>query len=529
MPKLTDPSILEVTTLSDFDLVHNVDVSDLTDPDGTSKKIKAINLSKALNGLIGIIPVTTASDLPSAILGVRQLEAKRYLFADFIDIGTDSLRGDPSGNTRLEFVTLNSGISYSGTGSMFVGDSGSLVIREGVFIAPNGSYFDFDNSLECYIFNSIFLSSANASNIKCNVFVTKFTSFYDFGDGFIFNDRTDGQFRTQVILSETGFSFSKNNSTTILDFQGSKIPSIFFERSSSEIQTNEVLFNFSEDLKINNTQIVVRGATLLATLQGSIFATNSLDEKYIYATFNGNLGDIPNSVTSAKFAFIGNSQETTITAIGTATKIATNVDIIPSSLSRILMQDVATLNFTTDIFTTTFNHGLANNDRVFLKAYTAGDSGTLPPELNETTEYFVINTAANTFQLSLTQGGGAINFSTNGTGIIHYRHNTGVSRSFQFIYNGIEPVTLSLKGWLGLINTQNSFDDMKGSIHKIGLDGSITLAQIGSPANTNNARLDSSSVMDTITLASGEGLNIRISNDDALNDITARQFLFNIN
>jgi hypothetical protein len=525
MPKLTDPSILEVTTLADGDLIHNVDVSDLTDVGGTSKKINFGNFKSSLKLSDKVVLVNSIADLPTASLGIIQLEPKRYLFNDFIDIGTDSLQGDPSGNTRIEFTTLNQGIQYSGTGSMIVGDSGSLIINKGVLIAPNGSYFDFDNSLQCYIFDSIFLSSANASNIKCDIFTTKFCSFYDYGDGFIFNDRTDGQFRTQVVLGEVGLSSSKNNPTTILDFLGSKIVSIFIEQSSSEIQTNETLFNFSQDLKINNTEIVVRGCTTLGQVQGTLFQAGSLDDTNVYSTFNGNLGLIPNSVVSGEFFVTGNSAITNITAISANTRINTDANITASFLSRLLMQDVVTLNFTTDILTVGFNHGMVNNDRIFLKAYTAGDSGTLPPELDETTEYFVINATATTFQLSLTQGGSAINFTTNGTGIIHYRHNTGVSRSFQIIYSGTETVTLTVLGWGDLINNQNSFDDMRTVVMNIASNGVVTERRAGSVMNTNNARQSASNNPTKIRLNTGEGFSVRVRNDSAVNDLQVNQLL----
>lgn len=53
-------------------------------------------------------------------------------------------------------------------------------------------------------------------------------------------------------------------------------------------------------------------------------------------------------------------------------------------------------------------HGLINGDRVQLST-----TGALPSGLNTTTEYFVVSAATNTFQLSLTLGGAAIN--TSGT------------------------------------------------------------------------------------------------------------------
>lgn len=65
----------------------------------------------------------------------------------------------------------------------------------------------------------------------------------------------------------------------------------------------------------------------------------------------------------------------------------------------------------TDTFTANA-HGLADGTRVWVSA------GTMPTGFSTSTNYFVINSAANTFQLSATQGGVAVNASTAGAGIL---------------------------------------------------------------------------------------------------------------
>lgn len=56
-------------------------------------------------------------------------------------------------------------------------------------------------------------------------------------------------------------------------------------------------------------------------------------------------------------------------------------------------------------------HPMQNGDKVAFKATT----GTLPTEITQDYEYFVINANANDFQISLTSGGSAFNFTDNGT------------------------------------------------------------------------------------------------------------------
>lgn len=60
---------------------------------------------------------------------------------------------------------------------------------------------------------------------------------------------------------------------------------------------------------------------------------------------------------------------------------------------------------------TRLNHGLDNNDIIQLTT-----NGTLPAPFAVTTDYFVVNKTIDTFQLSLTSGGPAINSTTAGSG-----------------------------------------------------------------------------------------------------------------
>jgi len=74
-----------------------------------------------------------------------------------------------------------------------------------------------------------------------------------------------------------------------------------------------------------------------------------------------------------------------------------------------------TATFTADNTTDTFTsaaHGLSNGTIVMVK--NAG--GALPAGLSANTQYYVISAATNTFQLSLTSGGAAVDITTNGTG-----------------------------------------------------------------------------------------------------------------
>lgn len=64
----------------------------------------------------------------------------------------------------------------------------------------------------------------------------------------------------------------------------------------------------------------------------------------------------------------------------------------------------------TDAFTSAA-HGLSNGDRVVLTT-----SGTLPAGLSTFTPYYVVGATTNTYQVALTSGGSAINFTSAGSG-----------------------------------------------------------------------------------------------------------------
>lgn len=91
-------------------------------------------------------------------------------------------------------------------------------------------------------------------------------------------------------------------------------------------------------------------------------------------------------------------------------QVYTGGDSARAQLGSVL--GTVTADSATDTFTRT-SHGLANGDRVFF----SNSGGALPAGLFEHAfPYYVINTAANTFQVSTTGGGAALNFTTNGTG-----------------------------------------------------------------------------------------------------------------
>jgi hypothetical protein len=75
------------------------------------------------------------------------------------------------------------------------------------------------------------------------------------------------------------------------------------------------------------------------------------------------------------------------------------------------IEKTVAIDTTTDVFTCTA-HGLSNGDQVTFKL----SSGTLPTGLSTTTTYYVRDVAANTFKVSATAGGAALDMSGAATG-----------------------------------------------------------------------------------------------------------------
>lgn len=97
-----------------------------------------------------------------------------------------------------------------------------------------------------------------------------------------------------------------------------------------------------------------------------------------------------------------------LTSAGTGTHTGHYPYLIGDVVER---RGAATFSSGTDFVTTTRAHGLTDGYEVFFTT-----TGTLPPELSLAASYFVVNSTATTYQLSLTSGGAAINLTTNGTG-----------------------------------------------------------------------------------------------------------------
>ena len=80
---------------------------------------------------------------------------------------------------------------------------------------------------------------------------------------------------------------------------------------------------------------------------------------------------------------------------------------------KLRTEKAVTINLDTDVFSSATAHTLVNTDQVTITA----SSGSLPSPLTPGVIYYVVNATTNTFQLSLTSGGAAINMAGTGTAV----------------------------------------------------------------------------------------------------------------
>ncbi len=141
------------------------------------------------------------------------------------------------------------------------------------------------------------------------------------------------------------------------------------------------------------------------------FVGTSLKRKYAenYAGLN------PPSETETRLCFL--TQGSAVSASSSKAQLIA-AECIPTTANgynrKILGSVVSAMDTGTETLTSTA-HGNANGVTGYLAVSTGG---SLPGGYTADTEVFVINSAANTFQLSLTSGGSALNFTSAGSGTI---------------------------------------------------------------------------------------------------------------
>lgn len=274
---------------------------------------------------------------------------------------------------------------------------------------------------------------------------------------------------------------------------------------STETGPNEAIFYFDPEVETANLDgILLDRIQQFEAAQGVVFDTGSLTQEDIKVKAVGSQ-IIPDSTVKASISISDNTSTTTISAVDTPTAINAlwNEIDVPELLE---FQDNCTFTGSTDTITTTFNHGLTSGDQIEFV-----EDGGLPTGLLEDTTYYVINETATTFQVSLTEGGSAVDFTGNGTAPNYYRHTDGVSSTGWVIYTGLVDVALAIEGWVTM--TKSGTTRKAGLvIMKTDVSFTETVAFRGSTATVSAGESQSSVSSGIVSLCTDEGFKVFIEN-----------------
>lgn len=282
---------------------------------------------------------------------------------------------------------------------------------------------------------------------------------------------------------------------------------INFNLVSTDTGTNQALFFFDPEIETDNLDgVLIDRIQQFGTLAGPIFDNGSLDQTAIKIKAIGSQ-KVPDSTVKASIFIENNSDTTTIAAVDTPTQINGVWNGIEEA-ELLKFQDNCTFDGSTDTINTTFTHGLTDGDEIEFV-----EDGALPTGLSEETTYFIINSAATSFQVSLTEGGSAVSFTGNGTAPNYYRHDTGNSDGGWLVHIGEVDVPLSVQGWAAL-NKSGTTRKAGLVIMKTDIAFTETVAFRGSSATVKAGESQSSISSGLVTLAKGEGLKVFVENRD---------------
>lgn len=142
--KLTDQPAL--TTPANNDIIHVVDVSDVTSgAAGTSKQV-LLSDAGLLYKATSTVMVNVLSDLPAASGGVITLVANtNYVLGANVSIGTDRIDASAGGISWTSNNQFGPTLTYTGTGSMFTVLDNGFHMFQARLIAASGQVFDFSD------------------------------------------------------------------------------------------------------------------------------------------------------------------------------------------------------------------------------------------------------------------------------------------------------------------------------------------------------------------------------------------------
>jgi hypothetical protein len=411
------------------------------------------------SGLTNLSPtkqvvIDSIDDFPTPSGDVITLENKEYILNNPI---TSDKRFELPTDASVRFRVvgaLGNVYTYTGTDTLFSGaDILALEFVSWVFVAPSGNIFSIDSTDP----NSyLFINQGVFSNVEC-IGTVNTTAFFCFqttldtiNSGITLNDNA-----AVKIGGVNNFLWNNAADTNYFSFTGTQ-GQINITDVTSIPQSNESIFNIPTTTTLNASIAMIGVGYLDAG--GNLFNTSGIDKTNININLFGS-PPVADSTTKSKIYFSDNSTDTVIEDTSVAKKVnATWLSC--DTCERVTADSTGTLTYEgiesitvkmqCNLFvepalgsakliaaylaktssaksTVTFNntantvnrdaHGLSNGTSIRL----SNTGGALPAELDDDNFYFVINSNANDFQVSLTSGGAAVTFTDDGTGTSSYQ------------------------------------------------------------------------------------------------------------
>lgn len=404
------------------------------------------------NGTINQYIINSEEDFP------LNEEGDKYILSTGIYIINDSITvTKPIDKDRSSFLTYIRGAS---PGNCVINSSinnlfeipylvGNLGIKDLCISSPSGSVFDVDNPAgtgsliieDCYFDDCLTLGTIEGVS-----FINRFVRYQDCGQGFTLKDNNS------CVIIQVGCRDWKNSASCVYyAFEGAHER---IQISGNDIKTagaNESIFDFDSSMTTDGVQAY--GNVFDITDGGAYFAGSSKTQTDDYFRFDNNIGIADSFVTTQ--IDIGSNAQTTSIPVASA-RVLINANTWSDSLSEKITVDsngVATYTGNSDIrldiyamlsmepaagtnknlrlrainihahdsYTVTFTNAtntinetstaLSNGDAIIFY----NTAGTLPAELRADVVYYVVNKATNSFQVSYTSGGAAVEFTDDGT------------------------------------------------------------------------------------------------------------------
>ncbi len=469
-----------------------------------------------------LINVNTINDFPTPSGGVSTLEdGKNYHYnttvtRDFKLLIPDGVTATISGLTLGASVDI-----YTGTGNgIEAKGNGILYIDRMVFVAPNGTALYTENERACFVQTTIFDTVVTAAEIRGDRTSFVFTATSNFNTGIISADRPDGMRRATFAIALSSITDGLDSGGTLLDVSG-KLDSFGLGAENLLIpKATETALNLQQSLKDNNARVIVNTTIFDDSLGGTIFAPDSLEGSYFNANFSANV-NVSDSSVSFDASVLANGLTTTIAA--TNTPVPVNARLVSAATERFAFQDRCTFVAATDIITTTledgstvFSHLMVADDVI---SFHAGSGGVLPTGIVQDKDYFVLADTASTLQFSETKGGSAVDFSTNGSGIIYYRHTAGDNALAWFIYTGNESIRSAVSGDFSLQLVGGGTNDLRAIFVKSDTSFSETIFRRGALVSASSSKPQGSGIHGFLQVSKGEGLRLKVENLDSTSNI----------